>query len=157
MAAYMASVPRNIRALVEADECKLPSEFTIRGFSGESDDGGDTLDLFEFSFQDDGTGISTLCQFNSSSEAIVLGGRTPRYACHDPSVHFIWQDTALTMIEKTCPDEQGQADFEAAGTAPIEVVCGDGGGNSTGACVADSSCHAADVDAQFFSFSPVPT
>lgn len=107
MAAYMASVPLHIRALVDANECTLPSEFTISDFSGQSDDGGDTLDQFEFNFQNDGTSISTLCQFNSSSEAIILGGRTPRYACNDPSVHFIWQDSALTMIEKVCPDEQG--------------------------------------------------
>ncbi|ROT40041.1 hypothetical protein SODALDRAFT_332198 [Sodiomyces alkalinus F11] len=107
MAAYMAAVPQRIRALVEAHECTLPAEFTIKNFSGNPDDGGDTLSQFEFNFQDDETDVSTLCQFNSSSEAIIIGGRTARYACNDPLVQFIWQDAALTMIEKACPDEQG--------------------------------------------------
>lgn len=107
MASYMATVPQSIRALVDSDQCDLPAEFSVTGFTGTSEDGGETFESFEFGFSDADTGIDTLCQFNSSSDPIVIGGRTPRFACNDGTVQFIFQDGSLTMVERACPDDQG--------------------------------------------------
>lgn len=107
MAAYMTQVPQQLRALVESDECILPEDFTISNFDAVSQDGGETLDAFQFGFLDDKTSITTTCYFNSTSEPIVEGGRTPKYPCEDARALFIWQNSQLTMVEKVCPGDDG--------------------------------------------------
>lgn len=107
MAAYMAQVPQELRALVDTEDCILPEDFTITAFDAESQDNGDTMDAFMFGFVDDKTSVSTTCYFNSTSEPVVEGGRTPRFPCGDARVLFIWQDSQLTMIEKVCPGDDG--------------------------------------------------
>lgn len=107
MASYMADLPQQIRAMVETDSCILPEDFTVSDFSAQTQDNGNTLMAFEFGFLDDKTGVSTTCYFNSTSESIIEGGRTPRYPCVDTRALFIWQNSQLTMVEKVCAGDDG--------------------------------------------------
>ncbi|KAH7358765.1 hypothetical protein B0T11DRAFT_330522 [Plectosphaerella cucumerina] len=146
MAAYMAELPQQIRAMVETDSCVLPEDFTVSDFTAQSQDNGNTLDAFEFGFTDDKTTVSTTCYFNSTSVPVVEGGRTPRYPCEDARALFIWQNSQLTLIEKVCPGDDGLADYEAAGTAVIEVSCGDDT-DTDDTCA--GGCSAGEVTARF--------
>ncbi|KAM0329886.1 hypothetical protein ACHAQA_004051 [Verticillium albo-atrum] len=159
MAAYMASLPQEIAALVAADDCQLPDEFSIQNFVAESANGGKALDSFEFGFVDDSTVVDTSCFFNSTSEAVNNDGRTPRYACNDARVNFIWQNGSLTLIEGVCPGEDGAADYEASGTAPVKLTCNGSNStvvrNETGAGQSNCKADSTDIQAKFFSIQPV--
>ncbi|KAM0281917.1 hypothetical protein ACHAQH_003262 [Verticillium albo-atrum] len=159
MAAYMASLPQDIAALVATDDCQLPDEFSIQNFVAESADGGKTLGSFEFGFLDDSTTVDTSCLFNSTSEAVNDDGRTPRYACNDARVNFIWQNESLTLIEGVCAGEDGAADYEASGTAPVALTCNGSNGTvaSNETATGGNNCKAgsADIQAKFFSIQPV--
>lgn len=102
--------PADLLAKVAAnDDCVLPGNYKIKGFSGQSNDTENTLGSFNFRFIDSETKIESLCHFNSSSESTTPGGLTPRYPCENGEVKFIWEDDerSLWMIERVCPGEDG--------------------------------------------------
>ncbi|GKT41874.1 uncharacterized protein ColSpa_02055 [Colletotrichum spaethianum] len=163
---YMAAVPESLMAKVESSDCTLPDDFQIQNFAAESPDGGQTVESLNFNFNDDSAILSTPCQLNASSVPVTSDGRTPRYACDDARVQFIWQNGTITVIEKVCPGDDGAADYEASGTAVVPVVCDGAAGNGTGnaarqrrrnsrravACKSNSD----DIRSRFFSIQPVP-
>ncbi|KAK1503216.1 hypothetical protein CTAM01_04528 [Colletotrichum tamarilloi] len=163
---YMSAVPDKLMAMVEASEdCNLPDDFQIQNFTAESAD-GKTADSLDFTFNDDSTVLNTQCHLNASSVPVSGDGRTPRYACDNASVQFIWQNGTITVIEKVCPGDDGAADYEASGTAAVPLVCDGGAANGTGnaarshrrarrAAVACKS-NSDDIRSRFFSIQPVP-
>ncbi|KXH48913.1 hypothetical protein CSIM01_08572 [Colletotrichum simmondsii] len=161
---YMSAVPDKLMAMVEASEdCNLPDDFQIQNFTAESAD-GKTADSLDFTFNDDSTVLNTQCHLNASSVPVSGDGRTPRYACDNASVQFIWQNGTITVIEKVCPGDDGAADYEASGTAAVPLVCDGGAANGTGnaarshrrarraaiACKSNSD----DIRSRFFSIQP---
>ncbi|KAK1527669.1 uncharacterized protein CCOS01_07931 [Colletotrichum costaricense] len=161
---YMSAVPDKLMAMVEASEdCNLPDDFQIQNFTAESAD-GKTADSLDFTFNDDSTVLNTQCHLNASSVPVSGDGRTPRYACDNASVQFIWQNGTITVIEKVCPGDDGAADYEASGTAAVPLVCDGGAANGTGnaarshrrarrAAVACKS-NSDDIRSRFFSIQP---
>jgi hypothetical protein len=101
------AVPQSLSVLVDEDDCVLPDDFDIQNFTAQSSDGGNVLQSFDFGFLDDSTNITTPCHFNSTSKPIGDPGRTPRFACDDSVVQFIWQNGTLTIIEGVCPGTDG--------------------------------------------------
>ncbi|KAL2883827.1 hypothetical protein SGCOL_000976 [Colletotrichum sp. CLE4] len=162
---YMSAVPDTLMAMVESSEdCNLPDDFQIQNFAAESAD-GKTADSLDFTFNDDSTILNTQCHLNASSVPVPGDGRTPRYACDNASVQFIWQNGTMTVIEKVCPGDDGAADYEASGTATVPLVCDGGAANRTGnaarshrrtrrAAVACKS-NSDDIRSRFFSIQPV--
>ena len=107
LAIVQYQVPHSLAALVEDTDCILPDDFNVQKFVAESADGGKTLGSFDFIFADDSTNATTPCHFNSSSKSVVDDGRTPRFACDNSNVQFIWQNLTLTLIEAVCPGDDG--------------------------------------------------
>lgn len=108
LAVHLYSVPQSL-SLAEADEtndCVLPDSYYVSDFQSTSGTGGTNLTAFSFDFKDMKTGISTPCEFNSSSVS-TLPGSSSRYPCDNSSVDFIWQDEPnwLTMIEYVCSED----------------------------------------------------
>lgn len=106
--AEIAASAYNIPIHMEvADECALPSEYTISNFVTYADKLNGTLNATSFHFTDSETGIDTACQKNSTSSSTSPNGGTARFYCDDTTVEFIYQTTGiagLTVIEKACPD-----------------------------------------------------
>ena len=104
------SPPAALLAKAEAEEdCNLPRSYTIKNFSGKSNDTGETLSSYDFTFVDSATKTTTLCHFNSTSTSTTPPGLTPRYACENGEVKFIWEedDKDLWMVERVCPGPDG--------------------------------------------------
>lgn len=104
------TAPSSLLAKVEQDDsCNLPPDYQIKNFRARTNDTGEALSVFHFTFVDPTTEVTTFCQFNSSSESTTPGGLRPRYACNDRQTKFIWQDEEdqLWMTERVCPDPDG--------------------------------------------------
>lgn len=102
--------PAALTAKAQADDdCVLPRNFKVQGFTGRSNDTHSTLGTFDFKFVNAETKVQTFCHFNSSSESTTPGGLAPRYACEHGEVKFIWEDDDdyLWMIERVCPGQDG--------------------------------------------------
>lgn len=102
--------PPALLAKAEAEvDCNLPGTYRVQDFVGRSNDTGQTLAAYNFTFIDTVTQVTTLCHYNSSSSSTTPPGLTPRYACDDGEVKFIWEDgkKVLWMIERVCPGSDG--------------------------------------------------
>ncbi|OHE97802.1 hypothetical protein CORC01_06837 [Colletotrichum orchidophilum] len=162
---YMPTVPDTLMAMVESSEdCNLPDDFQIQNFSAESPDGGKTTDSLDFTFNDDSTILNTQCHLNASSAPVSGDGRTPRYACDNTNVQFIWQNSTITVIEKVCPGDDGAADYEASGTAVVPLVCDGCAANGTDNAArshrrakrsVECKSNSDDIRSRFFSIQPV--
>ncbi len=108
-AAYSAH-PMLLKA-VEQQGCNLPRQFKIRDFVGHTNGTSDAPapSYFEFAYADAATGVETKCQLNSTSTSTTPGGLTPRFACENRDVKFIWGQATqqLTIVERACPSPQG--------------------------------------------------
>jgi hypothetical protein len=102
----------NRQLIAVADSCIYPANFTVVGFrTFEPAVGNPESPNLRFDFVDAATNITTLCQWNSTSQSTTNGtGLAARYPCNDRNVSFIWvpsnDDPAqrrLTMIETVCP------------------------------------------------------
>lgn len=110
LAATAYTAPASLMAQVDADDtCEFPDRYHIKNFVAQSNDTGKTLSSYKFSFVDNTSNVTSLCQFNSSSVSTSPGGATARYACEDRDVKFIWRDEQkdLTMIQRVCPGSDG--------------------------------------------------
>ncbi|KAF4980125.1 hypothetical protein FZEAL_3789 [Fusarium zealandicum] len=140
-AAHAYAVPQGL-ALQEADadSCNLPDAYSIGNFKAESKDSGKTLTSLDFDFSDKDTDLTTPCHKNSSSKAIDGVGGSPRYACDNAAVEFLWDDDdqKLWMMEKVCIEEDGTAQWEAGGSAHLPLKCA-----RTGGCTTNSTDHRA--------------
>lgn len=96
-----------VRMVNDAD-CIFPSNYTVSNFTAFTPtDGNSTETVIKFNFVDNGTSIVTQCEKNSTSKSTEKPGLAPRYACGNPRVQFIWQNTTLSMIEGVCPGTDG--------------------------------------------------
>lgn len=86
-------------------DCILPEAFVIDKFQIWTPAAGNNrTDNIFFEYSDNSTSIETKCHFNETSANVGPVGLAPRYACENNIVTFIWQNEALTMIEKACPN-----------------------------------------------------
>lgn len=102
--------PAGLLAKAEADaDCNLPRSYTIQDFVGTSNNTGETLAAYNFTFTDTTTEVTTLCHYNSSSTSTTPPGLTPRFPCEHGEIKFIWEgdDQDLWMIERVCPGPDG--------------------------------------------------
>lgn len=111
-AARAYAIPQTLalRAADTSDDCNLPDDYHILDFSAQSQDAGNTLSAFNFTFTDDTTIITTDCYFNSTSTPNPSQGKpVPRYPCNDRRIEFIWEDDTqkLWMIQQVCPGSDG--------------------------------------------------
>ncbi|KAJ9157482.1 hypothetical protein NKR23_g494 [Pleurostoma richardsiae] len=145
----MYSLPKE---LVAMDDCDYPEQFTIQKLSTWTATGSNETSL-GFTFSDQGTGITTACQKNSTSAVVSKPGLTARYACDDSMVQFIWQNSKLTVIETACSASSG---FEAAGSIAPALSCTST--NYTLAAGSGKQCTALNqtLTASFTSLEPTP-
>jgi hypothetical protein len=172
LAAIHYAVPKSFAVMTSEAGCTLPEGFHLQHFAGESKDGGKTFDSLDFGFLDNSTSIATPCHFNSSSKAVGQPDRTPRYACDNSLIEFIWQNSSLTMIEGACPGTNGlvsdacvdycgelsanvwsisSVHYEASGTVTITLIC-----DAATSCGGRSMCkaNATDIPGKYFSLEP---
>lgn len=112
MASKLAySPPANLMSMASTQDsnCVLPAGFTVQDFKARSNDTGNTLQAFDFKYADQETGVNTLCHFNETSKSTTPDTLTPRFACENSDVKFIWQDDkgSLTLVERICPTASG--------------------------------------------------
>ncbi|TWU78374.1 hypothetical protein ED733_008703 [Metarhizium rileyi] len=130
LAAQLAYTPPAALAVKAKDpnnNCVLPEDYHVKDFTAITNDTGHSLVSYKLTFLNTLTNSSTSCQYGSDSKPISSpnGGGLPRYSCESKDVNFIWQEEPkkLTMIQKVCPDAQGQAEYEAAGSVIISLSC----------------------------------
>ena len=96
---------RKFLALIE-DSCVYPeSPYEIQNFTIWTPAPGSNASMtIDFGYVDESTNIETSCHYNATSKNVARPQLTPRYACDNSVVEFIWQNGTLTMIEAACPD-----------------------------------------------------
>ncbi len=153
----------------EQQGCSLPNQFKIRNFVGQANGTADapSPSCFTFDYADAVTGVETTCQLNSTSKSTTPEGLTPRFACENRDVKFIWgqANSQLTIVERACPSPQGYVKslicikkremkmltrnrtplYEAAGSIIISAPC------KGGQCAANST----EYNGVFTSLQPV--
>ncbi|KAK4240037.1 hypothetical protein C8A03DRAFT_13600 [Achaetomium macrosporum] len=140
--------------LLESDGCILPEAFVVQDFYiWTPSAGNNSSEVINFDYADNSTSIKTKCHFNATSVNVGPEGLTPRYACDNTVVQFIWEDNRLTMIEKACPEN---SQFEASGSVTPHLICSKSAKNSTvGEGNACSSTEKS-IAAKFTSLQPTP-
>ena len=102
------------KILAQNDDCIMPAAFDITNLHIFSPQDISKSFTIQFIFNDTDTNINTNCQYNSSSVNVGPVGLTPRWACDNPNVQFIYEnadnstgssDPTLTLIEKACPGQ----------------------------------------------------
>jgi hypothetical protein len=92
------------KALAENEDCTLPEGFEVQNFQiWTPAPGNNRTSVINFGYRDNSTSIVTACHFNQTSVNVGPAGLTPRYACDNKIVEFIWQNGTLTLVEKACP------------------------------------------------------
>ncbi|KAK0734062.1 hypothetical protein B0T26DRAFT_631980 [Lasiosphaeria miniovina] len=149
-------IPAIMSKLVQEDDtCIMPEGFRIQKFRIWSPQAGSNRSVnINFEYTDDSTSINTCCHLNQSSASVGPPGLTPRYACNNDTVQFIWQNGTMTVVEKACP--QTSSHFEAAGSVTLNLTCTNTLFNSTAG--AGSSCVSTKdpIEAIFTSLEPTP-
>ncbi|KAJ6788569.1 hypothetical protein PWT90_07993 [Aphanocladium album] len=143
------SAPPMLLKAAEQQGCDLPQEFHIRNFVGQANGTEDAPapTFFSFSYSDPASKVDTKCQLNATSKSTTPAGLTPRYACDNSNVKFIWgqQNQQLTIVERACLSPQNTPLYEAAGSITISAPC------KGGKCAANST----DYKGVFASLQPV--
>lgn len=151
--------------------CETPNKFSIRNLCGHTNGTADAPapKYIEFDYADPASKVETSCQLNATSKSTTPEGLTPRFACENRDVKFIWdQDRQLlTLVERACHTAQGyvRSDprschsgvtnhtnlffrtplYEAAGSISVSAPC------KGGQCVANSTNY----EGVFTSLQPV--
>lgn len=109
LAAYQAH-PLLLQA-AQQQGCDLPQQFHITSFCGQSNNTSDSPapSFFHFNYTDPASKVDTSCRLNATSRSTTPEGLTPRYACENRDVKFIWQQdhSKLTIVERACRSPQG--------------------------------------------------
>lgn len=107
--AYSPPEDLAMKAMSADNSCVLPKGYIIKDFKAKSNDTGKILSSLDFTFIDDATKVTTICHFNSTSKSTTPPGLTPRFACENGEVKFIWEDNdkELWMIERVCSEGDG--------------------------------------------------
>ncbi|KAK9439408.1 hypothetical protein VB005_07563 [Metarhizium brunneum] len=125
--AYTPPAALAIKAEDPQNKCVLPADYHVKSFTATTNGTGDGLTSYQFKFLDTTTNSSTSCEYGPASKAqdSSSGGTLPRYSCESADVSFIWQGQTkkLSMIQKVCPDDKGQAEYEVAGSVVIPLTC----------------------------------
>ena len=103
-------VPQAMKLKAEDDGCVFPQGYHVLDFQGSSNNTSKlTMSSFNFTFVDPDTQTVSLCQLNSSSVPTTAPGYTPKYACENRNIRFIWQQARkeIWLLEKICPDQNG--------------------------------------------------
>ncbi|KAM7194712.1 hypothetical protein V8F33_007090 [Rhypophila sp. PSN 637] len=153
-----------IQILAQDDSCALPDNFTISyflAFTPDTTSGNQNGPLVHFGYQDIATSISTMCMYNTSSVNVGPEGLTPRYACDNEMVQFIWdsEEVSLTVVEKACSNSLTASlsisNMEAAGSVTPTLYCGQTPADSLEG--KGTFCYAeGELDGDFSSMSPAP-
>jgi len=69
VAAVQYDVPHSLAASMEDLGCTLPDDFRVQNFIAQSHDNGQTLQTFDFVYNDGNTNVTTPCHFNASTVA----------------------------------------------------------------------------------------
>ncbi|KAK5663469.1 hypothetical protein OQA88_3898 [Cercophora sp. LCS_1] len=111
-------------SILASGDCVMPQKFSVTDLQMwlPALTNNEYNTTVEFRFTDSGTSIDTTCHRNATSPNVADDGDTPRWACADPTVQFIWQDSTLTIIEKACPNSGGRG-FEASGSLQPGFNC----------------------------------
>ncbi|KAK3942734.1 hypothetical protein QBC46DRAFT_244325, partial [Diplogelasinospora grovesii] len=156
--ALPASLPTSF---FEDDSCNLPASFEIAEFQTWSPAAGNTDHgpVINFGYKDNGTGIDTECHYNSSSVNVGPEGLTPRYACDNSYVTFIYQNdtNVLTVIEVACPGSSGSTRFEASGSVQPPLTCLSTESDSPFGNGTDCLSQETFIYANFTSLQPTPS
>lgn len=101
--------PSMLQLMAQDDGCTLPAGFDIAGFllwAPDPASNNTNSPIISFGYSDKTTNITTICQYNNTSINVGPEGLTPRYACDNQIVQFIWNSdkNSLTVVEKACPD-----------------------------------------------------
>ncbi|KAB5580734.1 hypothetical protein GE09DRAFT_449541 [Coniochaeta sp. 2T2.1] len=156
-AAY--KIPFTFNKFLALDTCSNPARFEVQNFTIWTPAAGNNAStVIDFGYLDKGTNLQTTCHFNATSRNTMPKGYTPRFACENSIVEFIWQNETqkLTMIEAACPDDTGDDRFEASGSAVPTLGCT---ATTCGYTYGDGNFCRANVtaiQAQFFSLQPRP-
>lgn len=98
------------RAAAVTGEC-YPSEYVLANFTASgAATNSTTYNITElaFSYVDSDTGVSSTCEFNSTSTNLSPGGQYANYACESPLLQFSWgkvydsEDYLLGVSETVC-------------------------------------------------------
>ena len=88
-------------------DCILPKHFVVHKFNIFVPLSKTTAEkaIINFSYVNNGTSIYADCHYNQTSINVAPKGSTPRWACEDGRVQFIFnaERASLTLIEKACP------------------------------------------------------
>lgn len=94
------------RGLQIDNDCIYPEGFDILDFTiWTPTTRSNASSTLNFGYFDESTNLQTTCRYNASSKNVAQPDLSPRYACDNAIVEFIWQDGMLTMIERACPSE----------------------------------------------------
>ncbi|KAK3329394.1 hypothetical protein B0H66DRAFT_596978 [Apodospora peruviana] len=148
-----------LKVMLEDDSCISPSGFEIEGFGLFAPGPNNTASpRIDFTFVDVATNINTPCHYNTSSVNVGPAGLTPRWACDNNIVSFIWEDDTVTVIEKACPQDNqpGTVGFEASGSVTPDLTCYKTDTNSTDGDGITCSSNQQEIDAPFTSLQPTP-
>lgn len=102
---YIDTVPDTVTT---DDSCVFPEGYVIDQFTSWTPSASNNRSsFFGFGYTDQNTSVSTTCEWNSTSKAVIPGGASPRYACDNPLVEFIWENGTIDLIEKICVGSSG--------------------------------------------------
>ena len=107
LGALSYAVPQSLAAHVASSSCTLAEGYVLNDFVAQSADDGKTLVSYDFGYFDNSTNITSPCHFNSTSKPINLPGRTPRFACDNTLIEFLYQNDTVVIIEGVCPEDDG--------------------------------------------------
>ena len=101
-------IPSSFNKFFALDTCIYPEGFEIQNFTSWTPAQGSNASMtIDFGYFDESTSLQTSCHFNATSENVGPAGLTPRYACDNDDVEFIYQNGTLTLIEAACPSDTG--------------------------------------------------
>lgn len=101
-------IPAAFVKFLALDTCTYPEAFEIQNFTTWTPaPGSNASATIDFGYLDTSTSLQTSCHYNATSPNVGNPNLTPRYACDNANVEFIWQNGTLTIIEAACPEDTG--------------------------------------------------
>ncbi|UNI15149.1 hypothetical protein JDV02_001712 [Purpureocillium takamizusanense] len=150
LAATAYTPPASLAAAAKdpGNDCSLPVSYHVLNFVGKKNSSATDLSSYSFKYRNTNSNLTTECAWDTTSKSTTPDSLTPRFACADRNVKFIWQgeQKRLTLIERVCPNTRGVPSYEVSGSADIPLHCG-----GTGACASNQT----DTLALFTSINPV--
>ncbi|KAH6634358.1 hypothetical protein B0J18DRAFT_415965 [Chaetomium sp. MPI-SDFR-AT-0129] len=139
--------------------CVRPEEFVVKNFQiWTPKPGNNQSTTIDFDYADEKVMpyIITKCHFNETSVNVGPKGSTPRYACENKLVEFIWSEGTLTLIERVCPLEDQNVPYEAAGWVEPNLQCSTSTKNDSRGAGHACSAKPSVLAAEFTSLEPTP-